>query len=784
MEDGSRPDPPCLECALSIHRAGLRPVPISPGKKKPLAGEGWGLKRYDEGSLRAEWARCPAAGVGILLGDDGAGGGVVDLEVDDEEAAGPALARLFPAGPPDTLRFRANLGMHYLLRFSPRLRRYGAARIFGAAEKGETKGNGHYLGLELRIGTIDPADPQQMQSVVPPTPRDDGSPRQWVGPGGTLLLPASAFDDPVRILPIPESVFADLDVHARPFKVPGAESPPTWDVEAVKAAVLPHALTLAREWGLRVVSGRATAKGFWTCRALGREDHDPSAGFNERTGVYTDRAHGGGLSLFHLAVALGAYPDFPSAVNGLGERFGVQPAAPHASRSAHKPAGPPLMDAYGAYGAGPDPADEAPIVIRDWPDPPEEVAFHGPAGRLALAVAPYTEADPFGVLIQTLVGFGNLIGRNAYFQVGATRHYLNLFVCTAGPTALGRKGTAWDIVKMALSYCDPDWVMFRVTGGLVSGEGMIWEVRDEVRGQEEVRERGQPPRTEEVVKDPGVADKRLLAVETEMGGLLKVLTREGNTLSALIRQAWDCGMLRSMTKNSPNRATDAHISIVGHITEHEVAKYLSQTDAANGFANRFLWACVKQANFLPDGALIPAEPIRPHLDNLKAAAAFAAEPRRFERDAEARDLWHEVYRPLSAGRPGLLGAVTSRGVAQAMRLACLYAALDFSPAVRRPHLEAALAVWRYCDRSAGYIFGDSLGDKDADKLLSALRSAPLGLTRNQIRVDVFGRHKSADEVARILGRLLEGRRVRSEALETGGRPATVWLARDEAGGAP
>ena len=77
--------------------------------------------------------------------------------------------------------------------------------------------------------------------------------------------------------------------------------------------------------------------------------------------------------------------------------------------------------------------------------------------------------------------------------------------------------------------------------------------------------------------------------------MLKVMTREGNTLSPVIRSAWDSGDLRSLTKNSPARATGAHVSIIGHITKDELRRLLTETESANGFANRFLFlGCAAQ----------------------------------------------------------------------------------------------------------------------------------------------------------------------------------------------
>ena len=54
-------------------------------------------------------------------------------------------------------------------------------------------------------------------------------------------------------------------------------------------------------------------------------------------------------------------------------------------------------------------------------------------------------------------------------------------------------------------------------------------------------------------------DKRRLVVEPEFAQTLKVLAREGNTLSAIVRQAWDGEPLQTIVRNDPLRATGAHI---------------------------------------------------------------------------------------------------------------------------------------------------------------------------------------------------------------------------------
>ena len=121
--------------------------------------------------------------------------------------------------------------------------------------------------------------------------------------------------------------------------------------------------------------------------------------------------------------------------------------------------------------------------------------------------------------------------------------------------------------------------------------------------------------------------------------------------------------------------------------------------------------------------------------------------------------------------------VVSRAEAQVMRLACLYALLDISAFIKVQHLRAALAVWRYCEFSAKYIFGERLGDPVADQLLIALKSCDTGLTRTQIR-DYFDRNRRGVEIDRALRLLQEQRLASFQSIQTNGRPIEKWFAID------
>jgi hypothetical protein len=360
-------------------------------------------------------------------------------------------------------------------------------------------------------------------------------------------------------------------------------------------------------------------------------------------------------------------------------------------------------------------------------------AFHGPLGELVSIIDPHTEADPAAIHFQALVGFGNMIGRSGYHQHEADHHYTNEYLVLVGDTSDGRKGTSFGHVLRTLTAVDPSWVQSRITPGLSSGEGLLNEVRDSHKD------------------DAGVSDKRLLVFEPEFANVLRVFERTGNTLSALLRSAWEGRPLRVLVKNNPARCNAPHISLIGHITGDELRKFLTATDAANGLANRHLFVLVERSKFLPHGGenFNPAD-LEPVEYQMRLALEFARGLSRIHRTDDARSYWESIYPSLSAGRPGVAGAITARALAHVTRLSLIYAVLDHSDVVTAAHLQAALACWEYAAASVLYVFGDSTGNSTADDIRAALNEAGQpGITRTDIS-GLFGRNKHRAEIDRAL----------------------------------
>jgi hypothetical protein len=398
------------------------------------------------------------------------------------------------------------------------------------------------------------------------------------------------------------------------------------------------------------------------------------------------------------------------------------------------------------------------LAVPDgFPAPPQPAAFHGLAGQIVTSISPHTEADPVAILAQLLVAFGAAVGRHAWFAVEATRHHPNEFLVLVGDSAKARKGSSWDHVARLLEAADPS-LSARTLTGLSSGEGVIWAVRD-------------PTDT-----DPGIIDRRLLVVEPEFASVLKAASRDISTLSPTLRAAWDGRPLAILTRSAPARASDAHITLIGHITSVEFQHHVSPVEAANGLLNRVLFIACRRIRLLPDGGR-PDPTAGTGLDRqLALAVAASRDGGQLKMTADGRAAWHRAYQQLAEPQPGLAGQLTARAEAHAIRLALIYALLDRAPAIGPEHVGAALALHDYAARSAAWAIEPRTDDPLAQRVHAALRHARDGLTRSQL-LDLLHRNVSARRLDQVLANLAAADKIDRQRVLTAGRPAELWTAK-------
>lgn len=397
--------------------------------------------------------------------------------------------------------------------------------------------------------------------------------------------------------------------------------------------------------------------------------------------------------------------------------------------------------------------ESVPPRVR-WPSPPSRDVYHGLTGHIVDLITPYVESDPAAVLVQFLCAFGVAVGIRPHFMVGATRHGPNTYVALAGQTSRARKGTSWDPLEILFKQADP-WFAQRIMSGIGSGERLVGIVADSADSD------AQP-------------DRRLLLHEPELARLLAVVNREGSTLSAYLRAAYDGKQLRNEVKEKRTVASVHHIGLIGHCTEEELQGRLSEEQIRNGLANRIAWFSVKRVKRLPDPPIFEGAAVEAASGELQAMLSRAAGIHRLQRSPQATRLWTEWYSELADDDLGMAGAIMARAEAHVTRFACIYALLDAVEVIELEHLRAAIALVEYSKRCISYVWGRETGDVIADKILEELAFGPL--TRTQISREVFSGNLPAyqlEKAARALerrGQLVRERVVTSQP----GRPAERW----------
>ena len=419
------------------------------------------------------------------------------------------------------------------------------------------------------------------------------------------------------------------------------------------------------------------------------------------------------------------------------------------------------------YPAVPDMAPVWPIL--------DDAALHGLAGDVVRLIEPHTEADPVSLLASFLSEFGAMLNRGPHLILDGSYHPLLFWPVLVGQSSKSRKGTASRRIETVLRLADEHWTRGECKGTLSSGEGLAFAVRDAQFKEEPVKQSGKPTgEMQTICTDSGIEDKRLFLVQSEFGAVLKIMAREGNSLSGVMRDAWDGQTLAPMTKANRVRATDPHIGIVAHVTQDELLRNLTDTETVNGFGNRFAWFAVRRSKELPFPGCPSEADLSAVAATIRRVLPVARACGELTLSESARDEWKRLYHDLSADRPGMAGALLGRAEAQVMRLSGLYAVLDGCSVIDRIHLKAAQALWQHGEASTRMIFGDSLGDPVADAMLKAIRAR--GELSDSEMSDLFKRHKTAAELERAKGVLMQAGLAHPVTIETDGRPRIVWRA--------
>jgi hypothetical protein len=418
-----------------------------------------------------------------------------------------------------------------------------------------------------------------------------------------------------------------------------------------------------------------------------------------------------------------------------------------------------------AEAAGIDP-DNDPVSVVSFPVLHPD-ALQGTAGGIVDAVMPYTEAHPAAVLATLLARFGTAVGNGPHVWADNRKQPCLFFVLVVGKTASGAKGTSSGVVNALFCKAHGDaCTTLKKTSGLSTGEGLLELIRDG---------NGDDPNAKNF--DEGVWDKRIFDEESEFGGTMTVMERPGNSLSRIMREAWEGGILRTVTRGSPLTVTGGHVGIVAHITPGELKIKLSEAQLSGGTVNRFLPIASKRTKLCPDGGNIPEQIAAASGQLIGDRVEAAHQLGEVKRTEAATELWRAQYGQLRRDRPdGQVAQAVARAAPQVLRLSLGYALLDGCDVIDVPHLKAALALWQYVTDSAEWMFGVEPDDGVQDALVAFIAAAGAsGRSKTEINVGHFQGHKKAGEIDAILKPLLRDGRIRQEVDSSGrGRAVTRY----------
>lgn len=385
--------------------------------------------------------------------------------------------------------------------------------------------------------------------------------------------------------------------------------------------------------------------------------------------------------------------------------------------------------------------------------------FFGVVADVAALASSKTEVNAVAAAAVCLSWLSACMGRDVAFWIGNTPHHVRLNTLQTGRTGRGRKGDSMALVqriRVKVAARDARLAAQHHGGGLSTREGMILRIHDGFKAGKE--------------EQPAIPDKRLWVTEGEFVNVLHQGKRDGNTLSAALRDAWDGVSIQPAIKGTKIWATNPHIAVHGCITPSELRECLAEREISNGFLNRFLLIQAERARIVPLPEPAPEEMVDHLAEQCAEIIRFALgdypatkDSRRMRFSADGEKVWEQAYRRelTKAEATDRLTALMERAAPYALRLSMLFALTELRLVIEPPHIHAALAWVRYARESARYVFATAEEMAQAESareharaILAFLSQRAAGASRTEIYRDCFKGHVAADEIDAAITRLL------------------------------
>jgi len=389
---------------------------------------------------------------------------------------------------------------------------------------------------------------------------------------------------------------------------------------------------------------------------------------------------------------------------------------------------------------------------------PNPICLYGLMGDVARAGSEDTEANPYAIAANFMTYMACAIGRGPFLQIGNTWHHTRLFLLHIGRSGRGRKGDAVSLIHRidkAVRGLRETAAPPIHSGGLSSREGLVSLFHDGFRnGKLEVS---------------AIEDKRLWVVESEFANVLHQGRREGNTLSAALRDCWDGVSLKPATKSNRLYASHPHLCLSGAISPSELKELMRAREMTNGFANRFLMVWAERERIVPFPKTTSQETIDELAIRIVAILEFVKAECVTERDnlsvsltPQAQGLYSELYRGelMDDGAGERITPLLERRAPMLLRIAMTLALCDLQAIIQEKHIQAAMGWIRHSVESTKFVFVNASDAAQADRTASAAQKILDFLrikgpsSRWKITSECFQGHVSKAVIDEAIDRLL------------------------------
>ena len=333
--------------------------------------------------------------------------------------------------------------------------------------------------------------------------------------------------------------------------------------------------------------------------------------------------------------------------------------------------------------------------------------LYGFVGEIALEAANGKEVNEYAAFMYLLTALSANFGRDIYLPIGDSYHHSRLFCLHLGRSAKGRKGETMKLVDRILEKATEidiknnhsnEIVCVTHKGGLSTREGLISLIHDGINlGAKN--------------EEPAINDKRMLVIESEFANVLHQSKRDGNTLSAAIRDLYDGRSVYPLIKTNKMGATDPHIAIWGNITPSELVELVSERELSNGSFNRYITIFAERYNLVSMPEPTPHHKVLEYalkcLDVIEWAKGSYPDYKNTRQAClsdDAKQAYDQIYKRIESRNNGNLSDILVRLSTNLLRMALTLAIIDKSLVIEVVHIRVAYEWSLFSDASVRYIF--------------------------------------------------------------------------------